>query len=85
MLIYGPRLSAEEVLDQLLDDVEISGDVFPNVPDCTPEDVAEALDSFLDDINYKNECCLLSQEEMEELLVEIADMMKVLSDGMKQS
>ncbi|WZD65620.1 hypothetical protein [Bovine papular stomatitis virus] len=85
MLIYGPRLSVDNVLDQLLDDMEVNGDVFPEVPDCTPEDVTEALDRFLEDINYKNECCLLSQEEMDELLLEIADMVKVLSDGMKQS
>ncbi|WZD65749.1 hypothetical protein [Bovine papular stomatitis virus] len=85
MLIYGPRVNFDNIVDQLLDDMQIDGDIFPEVPNCTPEDMAEALDRFLEDINYKNECCLLSQEEMDELLVEIEDMVKVLSDGMKQS
>ncbi|AAR98369.1 ORF012 hypothetical protein [Bovine papular stomatitis virus] len=85
MRVHGARRNLDEVIDQLLDDMQIDGDIFPEVPDCTPEDMVDALDNFLEDINYKNECCLLSQEEMDELLVEIEDMMKLLSDGMKQS
>ncbi|AKC03181.1 hypothetical protein BVTX09c5_012 [Bovine papular stomatitis virus] len=85
MLIYRPRVNFDNIVDQLLDDMHIDGDIFPEVPNCTPEDMVEALDRFLEDINYKNECCLLSQEEMDELLLEIEDMIKVLSDGMKQS
>ncbi|AIZ77262.1 hypothetical protein SB87_gp009 [Parapoxvirus red deer/HL953] len=87
MLIYGPRINVESVLDDLLDDIQVNGDMCPDSvpPNCTPEEMSEMLDEFLKDISLKNELQLLSEEEMNELLAELESMAKLLYENLHSS
>ncbi|WZD65231.1 hypothetical protein [Pseudocowpox virus] len=87
MLIYGPRLEVEELIDRMLDEVQVNGDLIPTpnptpeeVEQCSPEEMSEMLDHFLDSIQMKSELQLLNQEEMEELLKELEDLANLLKD-----
>ncbi|ABA00528.1 hypothetical protein [Orf virus] len=87
MLIYGPRLEVEDLIDRMMDDVQVSGDLMPtpdpvpeDVAQCSPEDMANMLDGFLEDIQIKSELQLLTSEEMEELLSELEELARLLKD-----
>ncbi|AAR98107.1 ORF012 hypothetical protein [Orf virus] len=87
MLIYGPRLEVEDLIDRMMDDVQVSGDLMPtpdpvpeDVAQCSPEDMANMLDGFLEDIQLKSELQLLTSEEMEELLRELEELARLLKD-----
>ncbi|QJX15432.1 hypothetical protein 01orf_00005 [Orf virus] len=87
MLIYGPRLEVEDLIDRMMDDVQVSGDLMPtpdpvpeDVAQCSPEDMANMLDGFLEDIQIKSELQLLTSEEMEELLRELEELARLLKD-----
>ncbi|AYN60958.1 hypothetical protein [Orf virus] len=87
MLIYGPRLEVEELIDRMMDDVQVSGDLMPTpdpipeeVAQCSPEDMANMLDGFLEDIQLKSELQLLTSDEMEELLRELEELARLLKD-----
>ncbi|WIF29974.1 hypothetical protein [Orf virus] len=87
MLIYGPRLEVEDLIDRMMDDVQVSGDLMPTpdpipeeVEQCSPEDMSNMLDKFLEDIQLKSELQLLTSEEMEELLRELEELARLLKD-----
>ncbi|AHZ33708.1 hypothetical protein [Orf virus] len=87
MLIYGPRLEVEDLIDRIMDDVPVSGDLMPtpdpipeDVAQCSPEDMSNMLDDFLEDIQLKSELQLLTSEEMEELLRELEELARLLKD-----
>ncbi|WOC29264.1 hypothetical protein [Equine parapoxvirus] len=80
MLIYTPRVDVEEVLDGLMEDVVVHGDM---VPACSPEDMSEVLDEFLSEVQLDAELFLLTDEEMKELLRELEDIARMLRDGMR--
>lgn len=87
MLIYGPRLEVEDLIDRIMDDVQVSGDLMPtpdlipeDVAQCSPEDMSNMLDDFLKDIQLKSELQLLTSEEMEELLTELEELARLLKD-----
>ncbi|WIF30370.1 hypothetical protein [Orf virus] len=87
MLIYGPRLEVEELIDRMMDDVPVNGDLMPTpdpvpeeVAQCSPEDMANMLDGFLEDIQLKSELQLLTSDEMEELLRELEELARLLKD-----
>lgn len=50
------------------------------VEQCSPEDMANMLDGFLEDIQIKSELQLLTSEEMEELLRELEELARLLKD-----
>ncbi|ADC53912.1 hypothetical protein [Pseudocowpox virus] len=88
MLIYGPRLDVESLIDRMLEGVQVNGDLMPTpepptpeeVEQCSPEEMSEMLDKFLDDLQMKSELQLLNQEEMEELMKELGDLARLLQD-----
>ncbi len=87
MLIYGPRLEVEELIDRMMDDVQVNGDLMPTpdpipeeVAQCSPEDMSNMLDQFLENIQLKSELQLLTSEEMEELLSELEELARLLKD-----
>ncbi|WZD65104.1 hypothetical protein [Pseudocowpox virus] len=88
MLIYGPRLDVESLIDRMLDGVQVNGDLMPTpepptpeqVEHCSPEEMSEMLDNFLDSLQMQAELQLLSQEEMEELMKELEELARLLRD-----
>ncbi len=87
MLIYGPRLEVEDLIDRMMDDVQVSGDLMPTpdptpeeVEQCSPEDMSNMLEDFLENIQLKSELQLLTSEEMEELLKELEELARLLKD-----
>ncbi len=51
-----------------------------DVAQCSPEDMANMLDGFLEDIQLKSELQLLTSEEMDELLKELEELARLLKD-----
>ncbi|WGH07612.1 hypothetical protein [Orf virus] len=87
MLIYGPRLDVKDLIDRMMDDVQVNGDLMPSpdpipeeVAQCSPEDMSNMLDDFLEDIQLKSELQLLTADEMEELLTELEELARLLKD-----
>ncbi|WGD01183.1 hypothetical protein ORFV000017 [Orf virus] len=87
MLIYGPRLEVEDLIDRMMEDVRVNGDLMPSpdpipeeVAQCSPEDMSNILDDFLENIQLKSELQLLTSEEMDELLTELEELSRLLKD-----
>ncbi|WZD64841.1 hypothetical protein [Orf virus] len=87
MLIYGPRLEVEDLIDRMMEDVRVNGDLMPSpdpipeeVAQCSPEDMSNMLDDFLENIQLKSELQLLTSEEMDELLTELEELSRLLKD-----
>ncbi|AAR98237.1 ORF012 hypothetical protein [Orf virus] len=87
MLIYGPRLEVNDLIDRMMDDVQVNGDLMPSpdpipeeVAQCSPEDMSIMLDQFLENIQLKSELQLLTSEEMDELLTELEELARLLKD-----
>ncbi len=50
------------------------------VEQCSPEDMSNMLEDFLENIQLKSELQLLTSEEMEELLKELEELARLLKD-----